>query len=203
MSLYRSFFKPLIDFSVSLVFIIVSSPLLIFIWIILLPVNRGSVFFIQKRPGKNERIFNIYKFQTMTKAKDPQGNLLPDNERITSFGRFLRNTSLDELPQLFNVIKGDISLVGPRPLLVEYLPLYNEIQKRRHDVKPGITGWAQVNGRNALSWKEKFEYDIWYVDNISLNLDLKILFLTIKKVFKSENVNNSKTITMSKFSGEN
>ncbi len=165
--------------------------------------NKGEIFFVQNRPGLNEKIFRIYKFQTMTNKRDSNGNLLPDNERITVLGRMLRNTSLDELPQLLNVVKGDISLVGPRPLLEEYLPLYNVNQKRRHEVKPGITGWAQVNGRNAISWQKKIDFDVWYVQNMSFILDIKILFLTMKKVFLSEGISSGSSATMEKFTGNN
>ncbi|MCD8194454.1 MAG: sugar transferase, partial [Tannerellaceae bacterium] len=160
-------------------------------------------FFLQKRPGKKGRIFKVIKFKTMTDAKDQEGNLLPDDKRITPLGKFIRSTSLDELPQLINVLKGDMSLIGPRPLLVQYLSLYNEQQKRRHEVKPGITGWAQVNGRNDISWQKKFELDVWYVDNISFLLDFKILFLTIKKVIVREGVTSATNVTMEPFTGNN
>src|SRR5690554_8229415 len=163
--------------------------------------NRGRPFFFQKRPGKNEKMFKIIKFKTMNDKKDLEGNLLSDAERLTAVGKFVRKTSLDEIPQLLNVIKGDMSLIGPRPLLVDYLPLYNSIQKRRHEVRPGITGWAQVNGRNAISWEQKFNYDVWYVNNISLALDIKILFMTILKVFKSEGISQDGQATMTKFKG--
>jgi lipopolysaccharide/colanic/teichoic acid biosynthesis glycosyltransferase len=177
----------------------------IFIIIILLYFKHGAseVFFMQYRPGRNEKIFRLIKFKTMNNKCDASGNILPDAERLTSIGRFIRKTSLDELPQLINVLKGDMSLVGPRPLLVEYLPLYNEHQKRRHEVKPGITGWAQVNGRNAISWKEKFELDVWYVDHCSFGLDMKILWLTILKVFKREGINQAGQATVEKFNGYN
>lgn len=177
----------------------------IFIIIILLYFKHGAseVFFMQYRPGRNEKIFRLIKFKTMNNKCDASGNILPDAERLTSIGRFIRKTSLDELPQLINVLKGDMSLVGPRPLLVEYLPLYNEHQKRRHEVKPGITGWAQVNGRNAISWKEKFELDVWYVDHCSFSLDMKILWLTILKVFKREGINQAGQATVEKFNGHN
>jgi len=165
--------------------------------------NQGQPFFFQARPGKNGKIFRIIKFKTMNDKKDLQGNLLSDAERLTIIGKFVRKTSLDEIPQLLNVIKGDMSLIGPRPLLVSYLPLYDEKQKRRHDVRPGITGWAQVNGRNAISWQQKFEYDVWYVENISLRLDIKILFMTILKVFKSEGINAGTSATMEIFTGNN
>ena len=161
------------------------------------------MYFFQSRPGRNEVIFKVIKFKTMNDKKDDSGNLLPDAKRMTKIGNFVRSTSLDEIPQLLNVIRGDMSLIGPRPLLVEYLPLYNEKQKRRHEIRPGITGWAQVNGRNAISWQQKFEYDVYYVDNISFLFDLKILFLTIKKVFVSEGINASENETMEKFKGNN
>ncbi len=164
--------------------------------------NRGTPFFIQSRPGKNEKVFNLLKFKTMRDAYDENGKPLPDKDRITPVGAWVRKLSLDELPQLINVLKGDMSLVGPRPLLVKYLPLYNDEQKRRHDVKPGITGWAQVNGRNAINWNKKFELDIWYVDNISVVLDVKIFYLTIVKVFKREGVNVDQNNTMTPFNGE-
>lgn len=162
----------------------------------------SPIFFTQTRPGKDGKSFTFYKFRTMIDQKDEEGNLLPDKDRLTSFGSFLRKTSLDELPSLFNVITGDMSLVGPRPLLVQYLPLYNDFQKRRHEVKPGITGWAQVNGRNALSWPKKFELDVWYVDNKSFWLDLKILFLTMYKVFKREGISAEGEATMAPFTGD-
>ena len=171
------------------------------ITIILFISNKGKPFFVQPRPGKNGKIFNILKFKTMNDKKDENGELLPDYKRMTVIGKFVREKSLDEIPQLLNVLKGDMSLIGPRPLLVSYLPLYNKEQARRHDVKPGITGWAQVNGRNAISWKQKFEYDIWYVDNISLITDIKILSKTIGKVFKSEGVSASEEVTMEMFTG--
>lgn len=164
-------------------------------------VNDGKPFFFQSRPGKGGKIFKIIKFKTMNDRKDSNGDLLPDSKRLTKIGALVRKTSLDELPQLLNVLIGDMSLVGPRPLLIEYLPLYNFEQGRRHNVRPGITGWAQVNGRNAISWNEKFNLDVWYVDNLSFNLDLKILLLTFKKVFKSEGINASANVTMEKFTG--
>jgi len=163
--------------------------------------NRGKVWFTQSRPGKEGNIFTVVKFKTMNDARNEQGELLPDDVRLTWIGNFIRKTSLDELPQLFNVLKGDMSIVGPRPLLVEYLPLYNDIQKRRHEVKPGITGWAQVNGRNAIGWEQKFAYDVWYVDHQSFGLDLKILFLTVAKVFKAEGISSGTSVTMEKFRG--
>ncbi|MCK4662706.1 MAG: sugar transferase [Bacteroidales bacterium] len=199
--MYRNFFKRIIDLVIALFIFLILILFFIIITFVLSIINKGKPFFIQQRPGKNEKIFKIIKFKTMTDATDKNGNLLPDNERLTSFGKFVRKTSLDEIPQLINVIKGDMSLIGPRPLLPEYLPLYNDFQKRRHEVKPGITGWAQVNGRNAISWEEKFEYDIWYIDNLSFTLDLKILFLTFKKVIASEGISSEKSATMEKFKG--
>ncbi len=170
--------------------------------ILLLAVfQNGAVFFKQERPGKNGRIFGVIKFKTMKDTRDSSGNLLPDSERITGIGRFIRSTSIDELPQLINVLKGEMSLVGPRPLLVKYLPLYNEQQARRHEVRPGITGWAQVNGRNAISWEQKFEYDVWYVDNMSFSLDIKIIILTIKKVVVREGISSETAVTMEAFKG--
>ena len=168
--------------------LLVIFPLLVLLTIVLLFANGGKPFFYQKRPGKDGRIFRLYKFKTMNDCCDSEGRLLPDAERLTRVGRLIRSLSLDELPQLFNVLKGDMSLVGPRPLLIEYLPLYNDFQKRRHDVRPGITGWAQVNGRNSINWEQKFEHDVWYVDNQSFWLDIKILWLTFVKVFKREGI---------------
>jgi lipopolysaccharide/colanic/teichoic acid biosynthesis glycosyltransferase len=176
-------------------------PLFTIILILLLFGNRGRPFFKQLRPGKNGKPFWLIKFKTMNDKKDNNGELLPDEKRLTTVGNIIRKTSLDEIPQLINVIRGDMSLIGPRPLLVDYLPLYSEVQKKRHNVKPGITGWAQVNGRNAISWQRKFDYDIWYVDHVSVALDLKILFLTIKKVFKSEGINSANAATMERFTG--
>jgi lipopolysaccharide/colanic/teichoic acid biosynthesis glycosyltransferase len=194
--LYRKYFKRLMDFVLSLIAIIVLSPVM-FIIAVLVKINLGSpVIFKQKRPGLNEKIFTLYKFRTMTDERNENGEFLPDSTRLTKFGKFLRSTSLDELPELFNILKGDMSIVGPRPLLVQYLPLYNEHQRRRHEVRPGLTGWAQVNGRNAISWEEKFNLDIEYVDNLSLPLDIKIIFMTFKKVFEREGIefNQSKSI---------
>ncbi len=174
--------------------------LLVLLWLTI--SNKGKIWFIQPRPGKGGVIFNVIKFKTMNDARNQHGELLSDEARLTWIGNIIRKTSLDELPQLFNVLKGDMSIVGPRPLLVEYLPLYNEVQKRRHDVKPGITGWAQVNGRNAISWPQKFVYDVWYVNHQSFGLDLKILFLTIVKVFKAEGISSGTSVTMEKFEGD-
>jgi undecaprenyl phosphate N,N'-diacetylbacillosamine 1-phosphate transferase len=177
------------------------SPLFLFCTVGLYFVNQGNPFFFQFRPGKNGKIFKIIKFKTMNDKKDIVGNLLSDDQRLTKIGKFVRKTSLDEIPQLLNVIKGDMSLIGPRPLLPEYLPLYNEVQKGRHEIKPGITGWAQVNGRNAISWQQKFEYDVWYVKNFNFLLDIKIFLLTLKKVFKSEGISQAGQATMENFKG--
>lgn len=196
------YLKRLIDLLLSSIIFIMLFPLFLIIAISLKIFNKGAgVFFLQDRPGKSGKIFKLIKFKTMTDERDAHGNLLPDEERLTKFGAFLRKTSLDEIPQLLNVIKGDMSLVGPRPLLVEYLPLYNEFQARRHEVKPGITGWAQVNGRNAISWEKKFEFDVWYVDHISFWLDMKIIFLTIKKVLARDGISSNTSVTMEKFTG--
>jgi lipopolysaccharide/colanic/teichoic acid biosynthesis glycosyltransferase len=199
--MYPSFFKRLVDVLISLLGIIVFSPLLLLITISLFVANNGHPFFYQKRPGKDENIFTIIKFKTMNDKKDETGELLPDFQRMTKIGQFIRKYSLDEIPQLFSVLKGDMSLIGPRPLLVEYLPRYSERQKKRHNVKPGITGWAQVNGRNSIGWEKKFELDIYYVENLSFVLDLKIILKTVIKVFKQEGVNTSETDTMSVFEG--
>lgn len=199
--MYNHFIKRFIDIIISLIAIVVLSPILIVFIILLALQNKGSIFFLQERPGKNEKIFKVVKFKTMTDGKDSFGNLLPDTYRITPIGCFIRKTSCDELPQLFNVIIGDMSLVGPRPLLIQYLPLYNEKQKRRHTVNPGITGWAQVNGRNAISWEQKFDYDVWYVDNMSFYLDMKIIFLTFRKVLLREGINQQGQATAEAFKG--
>lgn len=201
MSYYKTIFKPLFDLSIGLVAAAILFPVFLLIVVGLLGFNKGSVFFVQNRVGLTGQVFKLYKFKTMTDAKDHQNQLLPDEERLTWIGKMIRNLSLDELPQLFNVLTGTMSIVGPRPLLVEYLPLYNVRQQRRHDVKPGITGWAQVNGRNSISWKQKFELDVWYVDNISFWLDLRIIFLTVKKVLKSEGISSETSVTMEKFRG--
>lgn len=200
--MYKKLIKPFFDIFITLVFIVLLSPLFIIIFFTLSISNRGSAFFFQPRPGKDERIFKVIKFKTMNDKKDQKGKLLPDVQRLTSTGRFIRKTSLDEIPQLLNVLKGDMSLVGPRPLLVKYLPLYNETQKKRHQVKPGITGWAQVNGRNAISWEEKFNHDIWYVKHQSFTLDLKILLKTILKIIKSEDINTQGQATTQAFKGK-
>jgi len=200
--MYKHLFKRIIDFTLSLVGFIIISPVFLFIWIWLSIANKGAgAFFFQERPGKDEKIFRVIKFKTMNDRKDASGKLLPDAQRLTKVGNFVRSTSLDEIPQLLNVIKGDMSLIGPRPLLVQYLPLYNETQRRRHEVRPGITGWAQVNGRNAISWEQKFAYDVWYVDNVSLSLDVKILLKTIQKVFKREGISSDTSATMEPFKG--
>ncbi len=199
--MYKQFFKPLLDFILALVGITVSLPATIPVFILLTLSNGGKPFFTQLRPGKGERIFRIIKFKTMNDKKDVNGELLPDGKRLTALGRFVRKTSMDEIPQLLNVLKGDMSLVGPRPLLPEYLPLYNSEQKKRHLVKPGITGWAQVNGRNALAWKDKFDLDVWYVENLSFKLDLKIIYLTVLKVIKPEGINAQGSATIDKFKG--
>lgn len=201
--MYKTFFKRLIDFIAALFGLIILSPVFLLVTIGLFFANQGKPFFFQSRPGKGGRIFKIVKFKTMNDRKDGNGELLPDADRLTSVGAFVRKTSLDEIPQLINVLKGDMSLIGPRPLLVQYLPLYNERQARRHEVRPGITGWAQVNGRNAISWDQKFEFDVWYVENISLSLDIKILFMTFKKVFVREGISQEGQATMEAFKGNN
>lgn len=201
--MYKNFFKRLIDFIAALFGLIILSPVFLLVTIGLFFANQGKPFFFQARPGKDERIFKIVKFKTMNDKKDANGNLLSDAERLTPIGAFVRKTSIDEIPQLINVLKGDMSLIGPRPLLIQYLPLYNERQARRHEVRPGITGWAQVNGRNAISWDQKFEFDVWYVENISLSLDIKILFMTFKKVFVREGISQEGQATMEAFKGNN
>ena len=201
--MYKKYFKRLFDFIIALVALILLSPVFIVVTIGLYIANNGKPFFFQKRPGLNERIFKIIKFKSMNDKKDANGNLLPDAERLTKVGSFVRKTSLDEIPQLINVLKGDMSLIGPRPLLVQYLPLYNDFQKQRHMVRPGITGWAQVNGRNAISWKQKFEYDVYYVNHLSLKLDLKILLMTVEKVIKTEGINQTEDRPMMPFDGKN
>ena len=201
--MYKHFFKRLIDFMISLCALIVLSPILVVITIwIYLTSNSAGAFFCQERPGKNGVIFKIIKFKTMTDEKDTNGNLLPNEKRLTKVGKFVRSISIDELPQLINVLRGDMSLVGPRPLLVQYLPLYNKRQARRHEVRPGITGWAQVNGRNAISWQQKFEYDLWYVDHACLWLDIRIIFLTLKKVFIREGIVFETNTSTNYFIGE-
>lgn len=199
--MYKLFFKRVIDFLIALIALLLLSPIFFIVLILLAIYNAGKPFFFQKRPGKNERIFKVIKFKTMNDKKDSNGELLPDSIRLTKVGKLVRKTSLDEIPQLLNVLKGDMSLIGPRPLLVEYLPRYNREQKRRHCVRPGITGLAQVNGRNAISWKRKFEYDVEYVDNLNFFLDIKIFFMTFLKVFKSEGINEEGQVTATKFMG--
>lgn len=201
--MYKNFFKRIIDFLASIFGLLLLSPIFILVTIGLFFANQGKPFFFQSRPGKNERIFKIVKFKTMNDKKDSEGNLLSDVERLTKIGSFVRKTSLDEIPQLINVLKGDMSLIGPRPLRTYYLPLYSEEQKKRHNVRPGITGWAQVNGRNAISWTKKFELDVYYVNSISFSLDLKIFFLTIKKVFVREGINQEGQVTVERFNGFN
>jgi len=201
--MYKLFFKRFFDLFIGLIGVFIFFPFFLVVFIALM-INYGSLpFFYQERPGLNEKIFKIIKFKTMNDKKDENGNLLPDVERITNIGEFVRKTSLDELPQIFNLLKGDMTIVGPRPLLPEYLPLYNKRQRKRHLVKPGISGWAQVNGRNAISWCQKFEYDVWYVENQSFLLDLKIFFLTFLKVFQAKDISANKHVTMEKFNGKN
>ena len=203
--MYKNYFKRFFDFWIALIVLLILSPLLLVITIWLHFANKGAgVFFTQERPGKEGRIFKVIKFKSMTDERDEKGELLSDKERLTKIGQFIRSTSLDEIPQLINVLKGDMALIGPRPLLVEYLPLYSKQQARRHEVRPGITGWAQINGRNAISWTDKFKLDIWYVDHLSFQLDLKIFFLTLKKVLVKEGINSdSKEIGIERFNGEN
>ncbi|MFI3287329.1 MAG: sugar transferase [Rikenellaceae bacterium] len=202
--MYRRFFKRGVDFLAALVALLLLLPFLVIVWIWLTVANRGAgAFFFQQRPGKGERIFKIVKFKTMTDEKDSHGNLLPDAQRLTKIGKFVRSTSIDELPQLINVLKGDMSFIGPRPLLIEYLPLYSKEQARRHNVRPGMSGWAQCNGRNAISWSKKFELDVWYVDNLSLSTDLKILLQTIKKVIVRDGISSETSATMEVFNGKN
>ena len=201
--MYKHFFKRFFDFVIAFVGLIILSPLFIVVMVGLYFANQGKPFFFQARPGLNEKIFRIIKFKTMNDKKDAQGNLLSDAERLTPIGAFVRKTSLDEIPQLINVLKGDMSLIGPRPLLPQYLPLYNETQRKRHLVRPGITGWAQVNGRNAISWQKKFELDVWYVENLSFATDLNVFFTTFKKVFKSEGISADGHVTIEPFNGKN
>lgn len=202
--MYRFFFKRFLDIAVSLMALILISPLGVVILVGLHFANRGAgIFFCQERVGRNARVFRIIKLKTMTDECDSAGNLLPDEKRLTWIGKFIRSVSVDELPQLINVLKGDMSLIGPRPLLKEYLPLYTPLQARRHELLPGISGWAQVNGRNAISWTKKFELDVWYVDHCSFGLDLKIVFLTIKKVWKREGIRSATSVTMESFNGNN
>jgi len=202
--MYKHFFKRFLDFWISLIALICISPILLVITIWLHFANKGAgTFFFQERPGKDGKIFKVIKYKTMTDERDAEGNLLPDEERLTKVGRFVRSTSIDELPQLVNVLKGDMALIGPRPLLIQYLPLYSPEQARRHEVRPGISGWAQCHGRNTISWAEKFKLDVWYVDHCTLWTDLKIILITIKKVLKREDINNASTATMYPFNGNN
>lgn len=204
--MYKNWFKRVFDFIISLIVIICISPILLVVTIWLHFANKGAgAFFTQERPGKDGKIFKVIKFKTMTDEKDADGNLLPDADRLTKVGKFVRSTSIDELPQLFNVLKGDMALIGPRPLLVQYLPLYTPEQARRHEVRPGISGWAQCHGRNAISWTEKFKLDVWYVDHVSLITDLKVIFITIKKVLFKEDINQvgGEWATMDPFNGNN
>ena len=202
--MYKYFFKRFLDLTLALCALLVLSPFLLIIIIILHFTNKGAgVFFTQNRPGKDAKIFKVIKFKTMTDERDAAGELLPDDVRLTKIGNFVRSLSIDELPQLINVLKGDMSLIGPRPLLTEYLPLYSKEQARRHEVRPGITGWAQINGRNDISWTKKFEYDVWYVDHISFALDVKIFFLTIKKIFVREGISKEGMLTTDSFDGTN
>lgn len=199
--MYINFFKRILDFILAAVGFVCLSPFFFTVATVLFFTNNGKVFFFQPRPGKNEKIFKVIKFKSMNDKKDENGELLPFHLRVTKFGNFIRKYSLDEIPQLLNVLKNDMSLVGPRPLLVQYLPLYNDFQKQRHLAKPGITGWAQVNGRNAISWEQKFELDVWYVKNRSFKTDVKIILLTVKKVFVKEGVNSSDNLNMTTFTG--
>lgn len=199
--IYRRFIKRPIDFILSLIAIIILSPVFLIVALLVRAKLGSPILFKQERPGLNEKIFTMYKFRTMTDERDDKGELLPNQVRLTKFGKILRSTSLDELPELFNIIKGDMSLIGPRPLLIEYLPLYNQPQRRRHDVRPGLSGLAQVNGRNAITWEEKFNYDVEYVERISFLLDIKLIVQTFLKVFKREGVNKSESVTMEKFRG--
>lgn len=198
---YEKYVKRALDITLSGFALVVLSPVLA-ITALLVKTKLGSpVIFCQARPGKNGKIFNLYKFRSMTDARDENGNLLPDEVRLTKFGKLLRSTSLDELPELWNILRGDMSIVGPRPLLVKYLPLYNEEQRHRHDVRPGLTGWAQANGRNALTWEEKFRLDVWYVQNLSFWIDIKTIFLTVKNVFRREGISSGTAATMEEFQG--
>ena len=201
--MYKRIFKQMIDFFIAVTALVVLSPILLIVIILLAFANKGNPFFFQNRPGLNERIFKIVKFRTMTNKLDEKGILLPDADRLTSVGKFVRKTSIDEIPQLINVLMGTMSLIGPRPLLPEYLPIFNERQKKRHSVRPGLTGWAQVNGRNTISWTRKLEYDVWYVENLSFTLDMKILFKTIKKVIIFVGINTQNMATTEPFNGNN
>ena len=202
--MYKHFFKRLIDFTIALIALLCIGWFLIIIAIWLHFANKGAgAFFFQERPGKGGKIFKVIKFKTMTDERDTEGNLLPDADRLTPVGKFVRSTSIDELPQLINVLKGDMALIGPRPLLVQYLPLYSKEQARRHEVRPGISGWAQCHGRNAISWTQKFEYDVWYVDHVSLWTDIKVIFITINNVLRRKDINSATAATMEFFDGKN
>lgn len=202
--MYKHFFKRVIDFTIALIALLIIWPILLVIYVWLTIANKGAgAFFMQERPGKDGKIFKVIKFKTMTDEKDADGNFLPDAERLTKVGKFVRSTSIDELPQLINVLKGDMALIGPRPLLPKYLPLYSKEQMRRHEVRPGISGWAQCHGRNAISWTEKFKLDVWYVDNMSLWVDIKIIWLTVLKVIKRADINEAGEATMEAFTGNN
>lgn len=202
--MYKHFFKRILDFWIAMIALICISPILLVVTIWLIFANKGAgAFFFQERPGKNAKVFKVIKFKTMTDEKDAEGNLLPDADRLTKVGKFVRSTSIDELPQLINVLKGDMALIGPRPLRVHYLPLYSKEQARRHEVRPGISGWAQCHGRNTISWTEKFKLDVWYVDHVSLITDLKIIIITIKNVLMRKDVNNATVATMYPFDGTN
>ena len=202
--MYKHFFKRFIDFWISLVVLIIISPVLLAVTVWLHFANKGAgAFFFQERPGKDGKIFRVVKFKTMTDERDAEGNLLPDEARLTKVGKFVRSTSIDELPQLINVLKGDMALIGPRPLLPQYLPLYSPEQARRHEVRPGISGWAQCHGRNAISWTEKFKLDVWYVDHVSLMTDLKVIWITILKVLKRDGISQEGSATMEAFNGKN
>lgn len=202
--MYKNYYKRIIDFTIALVTFVMLSPILLVITVWLHFANKGAgAFFLQERPGLHGKIFKIIKYKTMTDERDAEGNLLPDKDRLTAVGKFVRKTSIDELPQLINVLKGDMALIGPRPLLAQYLPLYSKEQMRRHDVRPGISGWAQCHGRNQISWTEKFKFDVWYVDHLSLVTDLKVIFITIKKVLFREDINSDSDATMEDFNGKN
>ena len=202
--MYKKCFKRVLDFCISLIVLLLIGWLLIIVTIWLHFANKGAgAFFLQERPGKNAKIFKVIKFKTMTDERDADGNLLPDEARLTKVGKFVRSTSIDELPQLINVLKGEMALIGPRPLLVQYLPLYNKEQARRHEVRPGITGWAQCHGRNAISWSEKFKLDVWYVDHCTLRTDMRVLLLTINNVLKRKDINSATSATMEVFNGNN
>ncbi len=201
--MYKQFIKRFLDFTLCFIGVLMLSPIIVLLIILLAIANNGKPFFFQSRPGKNEKIFKIIKFKSMNDKKDENGELLPFEQRITRTGKFIRKYSLDEIPQLFNVVKGDMSLIGPRPLLIKYLPLYNDVQKKRHNVRPGITGWAQVNGRNTISWQQKFKLDVWYTENLSFKTDVKIMMMTIKKVFFKEDINSGENLNMPTFDGNN